>query len=534
MPNAIKLFIFLSFFAFLAFIYILLYNPRGDEEIARWNFEVGDSHIWQPRGELFTANFGDVICGGGFVFSVQSRAFVNSNDIEFWCRETSMELSFYDIGRGRPDSFSTQISNLSGELYDYASGLQYDFEEERWVASSISQDPFPYIIQPISGQIYVFSPYNTDCEGMSLYLDGSYIGTIPLDVSGESFSAFSIWGDTIYANIFSMRVAHLPTRPSEACHYMPTTEIETEQIWAYGTFPVGNSVLFGGNYGGYGIQSDRCASFFQFSEGITNEIPVILGGEVCDGGEIKEYYAYTISGERVLIGNFPLGTILELNEGAVVNTEIAAPRPDDFLDAVGTRYRESQALVASYGAVFVGMYPWGELIVSDRVTGEETAHRLITTPTRDESPAPYFDIVYQRVLQRDGVISDPNAELVYSLTRNNRSLRDEGLEPTHWAQRIPSIAIFSGRLCASTGNLSGAGFNPSLHYDIDYSDYGNIYCAILENHVMSPWRPGEIYSFTLTTRHLIIEIDGVVVAQNAHSLSASQLAAIEVLFSTDN
>jgi hypothetical protein len=269
-----------------------------------------------------------------------------------------------------------------------------------------------------------------------------------------------------------------------------------------------------------------------------------LNGNDCNRYRIKEYYSFTPVDADVLIGNFPIGTLLRRSNGAVSLTNIAAPQLDDWEDPLGTRYRESQSVTNAYGSIFVGMYPWSELFMIDSRTQEERVARLIQKPEKDGSPTPFFWPMHQRAKSMHSVDFDAKAEVVYSLLSNGKSLRHAGLEPTHWAQRIPSITVLSGRLCASTGNLGGYPYDPSKHPDISLDlveQYGSIFCANLKNHIMTSYTAPKFESetenkmdFIVTNSELIISVGGKALVKERHYLSDDDLLKLERRKQTSN
>jgi hypothetical protein len=216
-----------------------------------------------------------------------------------------------------------------------------------------------------------------------------------------------------------------------------------------------------------------------------------------------------------------------MKDGKLSKTELGAPNQGDWQDPLGTHYRESQAVVNAYGGTFIGMYPWGEVLAIDRQSKKTGTYRLFLSPDRDSSPTPYFWPAHNRARNDSSVTFDPSAELVYSLSRGSSSLREEGREPTYWGQRVPSVVVLSGRLCASTGSLSGAPFAPLKHVNLtaeQAAEYGKVYCSELPNHILTSSLRGKLATFTVTESHMEIAIDGKVIATAHHSLPQSYFA----------
>ena len=112
-----------------------------------------------------------------------------------------------------------------------------------------------------------------------------------------------------------------------------------------------------------------------------------------------------------------------------------------------------------------------------------------------------------------------------------KSRRALGLFSSAWGQRITTLAVFNGRLCAGTGNMSGSPWNADYHPMVPESlaqEYGRISCALIPNHTLGAikWRRSLELTFKVTDRRLIIEQDGSEIASRNHTMTAEQVAAI--------
>jgi len=500
-----------------------------DDVVMSWEFPLQDNDI--PSGRQFHQSNGDVYCGGGYVYAIQSRMFSNSNDLEFWCRVGDPGLDFRLLPEAVKGVTRTSLANLNGRLYSFQAKRFFDFDRSTWISADFGDASYPFVIQPKAKGQYIFSPERSDCPGISVYFDNTYRGT----VRTTSYSAVGVWDGVIYLNTGATTLAApVPATPPSGCEYIPTAVFDDSSKYAYAIFQNrDSSLLIGGAQGGYGKESHSCVPPLEkFNGGTKSDLSKNLNTGDCTPGQVKEYYSYAPFNDETYIGNFPIGTLIALKNDTLSMTKFGAPSPDDWKDPKGTYYRESQAVLNAYGATFIGMYPWGEVISIDRKTGQRKDYRLFQQPTRDNSPTPYFWPAHNRALQRNDVNFDPAAELVYSVTRNGQSLREEGREPTLWGQRVPSIVVLSGMLCASTGNLSGAGHAPSVHVDISTQqaeEYGQVYCSTLANHVMTSTPQGKLATLTVTNRHLTITIDGEVTAIAKHNLTRAALDAIAAM-----
>jgi hypothetical protein len=152
------------------------------------------------------------------------------------------------------------------------------------------------------------------------------------------------------------------------------------------------------------------------------------------------------------------------------------------------------------------MYPWAELIVQDDENATPTVYRLMTQPAKGTEFAPYAT----RLATAPNVPSD-------------RPYFDRT-----WAQRIPTIAVLSGRLCASTGNRTGEDlrdWGTAITQD-EARPYGEVFCATMPNHVMGNVGLNGRLRFRVTNETISVTQNGVAVAEVRHSLSASALTAL--------
>lgn len=490
--------------------------------IKSWTMKLEGGEI--PKGLIFEEKFGTLQCGAGYIYAIQSRNYTNSNDLEFWCRSKEIKLNFEKLPQSHK-GLNASIANIKGDLYEFQSAKVFDFMQQKWTSSHpFTKIPKPYLIQTKSNIIYTFTSQKKNCPGLSLFANNDYLGTIKTN----NFSAAAIWNNKFYVNCGNTVYGDIPSQASNTCKYLNTNTLTPKQAWSYGIYmlPKGE-IIMGGNQGGYGKSSLTCTPFLTlFNDSYAKDIVGTLNQKGCTLGTIKEYYSYSPFKKGVLIGNFPIGTLLYYDGTKTNFTNIAQPTTEDWQDPKGTYYRESQAIVNAYGTTFVGMYPWGEVIFYDHVFNKENKVRVFDMPLKSKVPTPYFWEIQNRVKKNNNVQFNSNSELVYSLTKNGQSLRDEGLEPTRWGQRIPSITMFSGRICVSTCNLSGDSYDKEKHPEITkevLDQYGRVYCASLPNHLLIPEPQGRTAQFIITDKFLKIEIDGKLVGKNEHNLSKHEL-----------
>jgi hypothetical protein len=98
-----------------------------------------------------------------------------------------------------------------------------------------------------------------------------------------------------------------------------------------------------------------------------------------------------------------------------------------------------------------------------------------------------------------------------------------------WGQRITSLAVFDGRVCAATGNRGGtppeSGDDPVPSHVA--RSYGEVFCALVPGHTMMPEpRPRSKIRFVVTGAHVEIHVDGRRRSQREHRLDPRALQAI--------
>lgn len=457
------------------------------------------------RGTVFEIEIDGTKCAAGSVNAVQSRVYSNQGELEFWCRDgRGTPLSFTSIGKPSPSQFTSSIANLNGKLFEFVSRSVYD--DGRWRSLTPGELPIPDDALPISivsagGNHIVFTIYGGRCDGISVYSDSGYHGTY----SGEDWQKWSeMWTDgrTIAMNVgYRLLSGPLPPPTSDACAPLHLETVPaTADNWIYAARSVGGLLLYGGSE----VSRNSCASLLISDLDLmtTREIPI----KDCKPGFVTEVYSFTRWRDEILIGNFPEGALyaLDLGSDATRKTAFGAALPDDGVDPLWNGpYRESQAVVVSAGRIFIGMYPWAELFIHE-----------------GEAPATVL-----RLIKRPEKTGGEFAPYATRLAATASSLKDPYADRT-WAQRIPTVVVLSGLVCASTGNRTGENLDRwrSVVDEDDVRPYGEVFCASLPGHVMTrPVPDGTSVRFLVDKERLSIVIDGKTVGSAAHGLSRSAL-----------
>ncbi|MGN6516971.1 MAG: hypothetical protein ACTHLR_14150, partial [Rhizomicrobium sp.] len=178
--------------------------------------------------------------------------------------------------------------------------------------------------------------------------------------------------------------------------------------------------------------------------------------------------------------------------------------------------------------VWVGLYPWSELLVIDGKTTKSI--RILKAPSKNGADfAPYASLMTKNFLRRNDaptVSAVPISQQIWA--------RNHALYVDSWSQRIPSVVSFSGRICLSTANFTGFPYDPHLHPlpPEEAKKYGDIFCAKLPNQVQVPKTKDKL-RLVLTDKYMGIEKDGVVLAETEHHLSQKALHEIAAAMAAD-
>lgn len=460
-----------------------------------------------PGGTVFEASSGDVRCSAGFVSAVQSRVYANQNELEFWCREgAATALQFRSIGKPSAGQFSSSIANLNGNIYELVGRSVYQNGAWRPLRSGelpIPNDALPVALVRRESETFVFTVNGSACTGVSLYSTRGYHGTYR-EADWQEWSAAWTDGSHVVLNIGNeVKVATLAAPTAAPCVSMPAlVDSSPRPTWLYAMMNFTGGLL-------YGASLDSLAACTELSElNIITRQTRLIALSPCAPGHVTEVYSLTPWRNEILVGTFPVGTLYAYSVAGNSTrlTTFGQPLSDDLPDPTwGGPYRESQSVAVSGGRVFMGMYPWAELFVQDGEGQAPTVYRLITQPAKGGEFAPYAT----RIAASSNVPTGQYADRT-------------------WAQRIPTIAILSGRVCASTASRTGESLQPWLTVisAAEAAPYGQVFCADVANHVMGRVEAQTRVSFRITSQNIAILQNGVVVAEVLHSLSAAALTRL--------
>lgn len=438
---------------------------------------------------LFKRKYGDIICEAQTLTSVQTRIITNFLDLEIYCRNPNLKFNPKIISFPKPSTslIGTFIQNYNGKLYSVTSGEVLNFKKNIWEPATNDLGGLYYLQPYKDGWIKIFANKNS-CKGLIFKMPSDQIFCI----ESKNTSAILVWNEKIYINDDGNLVIYeVPKTNTFLLPLAPINNIEGND-WSYFIVPNQNmEMIWGGSNNIKGLdaianKSLRCAPLNILSKKFNNLKP-----GSCQPGQIREWYSVVKKNNALLIGNFPDGGIYKLNkDGSLVKTKLGIGRSKDFLDPkFNTRYRESQSLLLSTGHLWIGMYPFGEIMIEDLIDSkkESTIIRLFKNPKRDNSPSPYFKEYIKEF--NELYVKNENFELVYSFLSKDeeKTLRQAGIEPVILSQRIPSLVVLDGMVCGSTANLSWV--SPPIEVlnklNIDNLDeYGKVHCALINNQTL--------------------------------------------------
>lgn len=460
----------------------------------------------QSWGTLFSikSRDGQFVCAAGFVNAVQTRYQTNANDLEFWCRDVTkpVVLSWERLPKPHPKLSQAHVANYAGTLVDATS-------YQAWTSGGWKPlgDIFPefkngktLFWQRFGDGKFLHMKFGV-CAGQSLSAGGRHLGSFPEDTPPTY--VFAAGNRVVAAMNDTMATAALEDRPD--CQLIPFTTTATNVGRSYGGFAMGENVVIGGS------SLEGNAPLFILSK---DEVKTI-NHPPTPHRVATEHYSYTFLAKELLIGLYPSGGVAAITpDGNYRYTEDYAPTfDDDWRAPDGMLYREMQAVVVSYGTLFGGLYPWGEVTRYDTYSKSNTRDRLISHPTRT------------------GRL--PSIEQSGAIMRQGHPKHTEAM----WAQRVPTVAIFNGKVCASVASMRGTIYAPSLQTFMtaeQAADYGAVYCAKLDHQLLYSGDLPERGTFTFAIgNELTVSLDGRTLASTAAPKHiARQLAGATPKFMT--
>lgn len=465
-------------------------------------------------GTVFTWRAGDMVCAAGFVNTNNARRASNQNDLEFWCRDQKApmaEFNFEALGRALGDNLKSSIANVNGTLIEYISGRVYD--DGDWTPYAGGIDNYarplkghPMRLQRSGDRRWSFVWRWRNCDGIAVVSDRGYHGSL-----ADTLSSVLVYQGRIYANVDYKIVSYpIPEAADEPCRPVQGATVHVaDNNWVYSMMPLSGDLIVGGS-----ARGRPCAALYRVRPDRTTALQI----PECSHRRVTEFYSYMIYDDDLLVGTYPDGNLVRVSGETARLT--SAPIPADEGKDSRRRYYEAQSMTIAAGDLLVGMYPWGKLFHRPFGIDVWRSQRLFSGPKISDEPHPFFHAMKEKL-----------AALGNRKPAGKNEQRALGLFESAWGQRITTLAVFNGRLCAGTGNMSGSPWNAEYHPMVPEEiaqEYGRIYCAPIANHTLGAieWRRATEFTFKVSDRRLVIEQGGSEIASREHAMTAEQLAAI--------
>lgn len=466
----------------------------------------------EPLGSVFQwRGTEDLTCAAGFIATNSSTISSNQNELEFWCKRAGIQTTreWRSLGRPTKRQIRSFVANVGGKLFDYeshrvhrrANWIKYQSHEDGYAkrkGGSIAR------LQKVGDNRFSLVSEWNGCAGLSILSQDGYHGSI----RGTS-PTFFIYAGRVYANL-DLQIVSFPIGPGrdfEDCSFrVDGTVHNSEENRIYSMLPSDGALYVGGS-----LIGRNCAELYQVRDGKLAEIPVAVGRGYCEDRQINEFYSYTVFRDDLIIGTYPNGNLVRVRDGKAVLTD------QPFGDVTRRRYRESQSLTIAAGDLFVGMYPWGEVFSLPYGATDWRRKRIFAAPPIDGA-FPYKVAMTKMLLD-------------LSANEKKQRARRRGLFATAWGQRVTTLAVLNGRLCAGTGNMSGSPWSPDYHAMVSKTaaeQYGQVFCLDLPNQTAGNirWKRSTRLTFKVTDRRLIVEQDNVEVFSATHELTDGELAVL--------
>ena len=436
--------------------------------------------------KIFKRQFGNIVCEANTITSVQTRIITNFLDLEVFCRD--LTLDFIPVIEILPKPNTTLIGsviqNVKGRLYSQTSREIFNFKKGRWdIAPSLKGLSY---LQPYKdGWVGIYHRRN-ECPKLSVRVP-QHRSLFCIDTKNES--AILVWDEKIYVNDDgNLFVYNLPNPNKTPDNLAPTSEhlrsqpknISPSKIvegndWSYFIVPINGKILWGGS----GSNSKNgCAQL-----NLLNRKKHIIPYEECEkSNPVNDYFSITNNGASYLLGTYSNGNILSFNGNNSLRTGYDI-KPLEALNYRNgyAKYLTSQSITITNGFIFVGLFPWGEVLYSDINSKRKNVFkkfRLFNEPKKNnKSLNPYYELLKEEIARKEK-ISIENVKL-------NTSHFTDGIHPYLLSQRIASSTVLDGRLCFSTANYDFKLPNKSVLSQVkNIDEYGKVHCANIPNQIL--------------------------------------------------
>jgi hypothetical protein len=452
-------------------------NPAASISV---NFQPG-TDLGQSLGTLFELKDadGNVVLGAGFDDAHSTYMRDNNRQLVFYYKSPAPEATVTPIGK----PFDAENN---------AARLQVD--GDTLVAVGNYGRRAPYLTPDDSGgwkPIEAEWTAQADTYGGVQFVEN---GRLIFENERITYNGGAIYTSTLGAGRYyyangQMVICHVKPDMLYVAPWKPGEVIALESAKS---FPIVGSVFTLGNYDGEILITTNVGEFYSFRDGNLTTHRV-TDGKSWQGYSMTRFY------DKVLIGQYPTGSLFQYDQEGLKAFEPALPVPE----GVSANAREAQTLAIYGGYLYVGVWPWGELWRFDHEAKTWTfVTRVFTQPE----------------------LSVENQE-PFAL-----AMKDKPPAYNAWGQRIVSLTNFQDSLYIATMNKGGTPWIPEVQAIIPeaaVAEYGRVHKLTVPGQVAVPftWKPDTTLTFSVTASQLIVYQDGTRIgkAQTGKALDLSTL-----------
>lgn len=428
------------------------------------NFQPGPD-LGQGVGTLFELKFGEkgVILGAGFEDAHSTYMRDNNRQLVFYYKSPAPEATVTPMGK----PFDAENN---------AARLQVD--GDTLVAVGNYGRRAPYLTpdggggwKPIEAE---WAKQADTYGGVQFVNNGRLIfENERITYNGEAIYTSTLGAGRYYYVNGQMVICHVKPDMLYVAPWKPGEVIALENAKS---FPIVGSVFTLGNYDGEILITTNVGEFYSYRDGQLTTHRV-TDGKSWQGYSMTRYY------DKVLIGQYPTGSLFQYDKEGLKPFEPAIPVPE----GVSANAREAQTLAIYGGYLYVGVWPWGELWRFDHEAKTWTlVTRVFTQPELSmEDQEPYA-----------------------------RAMKDKPPAYNAWGQRIVSLTNFQDSLYIATMNKGGTPWIPEVQAVIPeaaVAEYGVVHKLTAPGQVAVPftWKEKTELTFTMAEGKMLISQDGV-------------------------
>jgi hypothetical protein len=411
----------------------------------------------RPLGTLFELRRGpSVLASAGFQDVVGSAYKQNNRVLHYYVNLRTTDVTIKDVGNPYPSSYGDfKLMNYHDTLFAISSNgdLKFLFDDN-WLPYSAPINSPLYssrsIIPVEDGYLY--------SRGNSLYFDDILVGNFNNDLV-----VFDYWygklmivlrdkqEDIISYQIYKWKKGESISSP---IYEWKLPKYEREAGFPYAWIPLADEKFVVATNTGLLLEFNNDSMRVDYRRNIINTWQV---------------YSMLKYRDKILFGQYPAGSIEFLYKSDVTKFYVENLPFDACLYS---GHREAQSMAFYRGALYCGVWPWGQLYkMHENDYNWTMVARLFKFPEESKSDAPFVPYFY------------------FMEDRYNN----------HWGQRIPQLAICNNRLYAMTSNKNSA-FNPSdttLMISPVLAQYGKIYEVHVPSHLCKQprWKDVSVFEF---------------------------------------